>query len=159
MANMGNTSQQLAARLREVFLDGRWIANTNYREQLEGLTREQALQKIGPLNSIALLIYHIDYYLVGLLKVFEGGPLDIRDQYSFDMPPIHSEAEWQQRMGDFLRHAEAFARCVERFPEHQWAAPFVDPKYGDYLRNVEGVIEHAYYHLGQVVLLKKMVVQ
>jgi hypothetical protein len=37
--------------------------------------------------------------------------------------------------------------------------PFVDEKYGTYLRNIEGVIEHSYYHLGQVSLLKKMVTQ
>lgn len=37
--------------------------------------------------------------------------------------------------------------------------PFVDEKYGSYLRNIEGVIEHSYYHLGQVVLVKKMVLE
>jgi hypothetical protein len=36
-------------------------------------------------------------------------------------------------------------------------AVFVDAKYGDYARNIEGVIEHSYYHLGQVVLVRKMV--
>ena len=33
---------------------------------------------------------------------------------------------------------------------------FVDEKYGTYLRNIDGMIEHAYYHLGQVVLIKKL---
>lgn len=37
--------------------------------------------------------------------------------------------------------------------------PFIDEKYGSYIRNIEGVIEHSYYHLGQIVLLKKMIVQ
>jgi len=34
---------------------------------------------------------------------------------------------------------------------------FVDEKYGTYLRNIEGVIEHCYYHLGQISLIKKLV--
>jgi hypothetical protein len=35
--------------------------------------------------------------------------------------------------------------------------PFVEEKYGSYWRNIEGVIEHSYYHLGQVLLIQKVV--
>jgi len=34
---------------------------------------------------------------------------------------------------------------------------FVDVKYGSYQRNIEGVIEHSYYHLGQISLVRKMI--
>ncbi len=34
---------------------------------------------------------------------------------------------------------------------------FLDEKYGTYIRNTEGVIEHTYYHIGQVSLLRKMI--
>ncbi len=37
--------------------------------------------------------------------------------------------------------------------------PFIEKKYGSYLRNIEGVIEHSYYHLGQISLIKKMINQ
>ncbi|HBC04915.1 MAG TPA: DUF1572 domain-containing protein, partial [Aequorivita sp.] len=33
---------------------------------------------------------------------------------------------------------------------------FADEKYGTYQRNIEGMIEHCYYHLGQISLLKKL---
>ena len=33
---------------------------------------------------------------------------------------------------------------------------FVDQKYGDYQRNIDLMIEHAYYHLGQILILKKL---
>ncbi|MEG1022142.1 MAG: hypothetical protein RSE50_11550 [Myroides sp.] len=36
---------------------------------------------------------------------------------------------------------------------------FVDEKYGSYRRNIEAMIEHSYYHLGQIVLIKKMLLQ
>lgn len=39
-----NSNQFLAKRLREVFLDGYWIANTNYKNQLKQVTWQQALQ-------------------------------------------------------------------------------------------------------------------
>jgi hypothetical protein len=55
----------IANRLREVFLNGKWIANTNYRHQLEAITWQQAVKKVGDLNTIAALTYHINYYLAG----------------------------------------------------------------------------------------------
>ena len=35
-------------------------------------------------------------------------------------------------------------------------AIFVDEKYGSYERNLDVMIEHCYYHLGQVMLIKKL---
>jgi len=60
----------IAGRLREVFLNGYWIANTNYKEQIQSIDWRQATQKIGNLNTIAALIYHVNYYLAGLLNAF-----------------------------------------------------------------------------------------
>ena len=149
----------LANRLREVLLNGHWIANTNYKEQLVSVTWEQATKKIGSLNTIAALTYHINYYLSGLLNVFEGGELEIRDKYSIDLPPITSEDDWQQLVNEFLTNSERFATHIEQWEDKKLDEPFVDEKYGTYLRNVEGVIEHSYYHLGQISLIKKMISQ
>jgi hypothetical protein len=147
----------LAARLREVLLNGKWIANTNFKEQLENINWEQATKKVDSLNTIALLTFHINYYLQGLLQVFEGGPLEIRDKYSFDLPEIKSESDWNKLVNTFLSNAELFANKVEQMDESRLSQPFVDKKYGNYWRNIEGLIEHSYYHLGQVSLIKKMI--
>jgi hypothetical protein len=146
----------LANRLREVLLNGKWIANTNFKEQISSIGWKQAAQKVDNLNTIALLTFHINYYLKGLLNVFNGGELEIRDKYSFDLPEIKSESEWNNLVNDFIGNAEKFANKVEQMEESKFDQPFVDEKYGTYLRNIEGVIEHSYYHLGQVSLLKKM---
>jgi len=147
----------IANRLREVFINGRWIANTNYKEQVEAVNWQQATQQVGNLNTIAVLTYHINYYLAGLLKVLNGGKLEISDKYSFDLPPITSEAGWQSLVREFLANAEAFATAVAQLPDEKLSAAFVDEKYGTYHRNLEGVIEHSYYHLGQIVLIRKLV--
>ena len=152
-------TQYLADRLREVLLNGKWIANTNFKEQLLSITWEQAITKVENLNTIALLTFHINYYLKGLLNVFQGGKLDIRDQYSFDLPEIRSASDWTTLLNDFLTNAELFAQQVEQMEESLLEQPFVDEKYGNYWRNIEGVIEHSYYHLGQVSLIRKMIVE
>lgn len=148
----------IANRLREVLLNGHWIANTNYKEQLSDVSWEQATQKVQSLNTIAALTFHINYYLEGLLQVFNGGKLEISDKYSFDLPPIRSEADWNKLVNEFLNNSETFASQVENFSDDMLDRPFVDEKYGTYLRNIEGVIEHCYYHLGQISLIKKMMI-
>jgi uncharacterized damage-inducible protein DinB len=147
----------LANRLREVFLDGTWIANTNYKDQLLSVDRDAATQKVANLNTIAALAFHINYYLEGLLNVFHGGKLEISDKYSFDVPEIPTEADWDKLVTTFLNNAEQFANEVEKMPDEQLEQPFADEKYGTYLRNIEGVIEHSYYHLGQISLIRKMI--
>lgn len=151
------TSQQIAHRFREVILNGTWIANTNYKDQLSNLDWEIATTKIGSFNTIAALTFHIHYYIAGLKNVFEGGTLDIKDKYSFDAPPIQSQADWENLLSTFWKDSERFAFLVEQMSEQQLNAAFVDEKYGSYARNIDAMIEHGYYHLGQIVLIKKMV--
>lgn len=148
----------LANRLREVLLNGKWIANTNFKDQISRVSWEQAVQKVGSLNTIALLTFHINYYLAGLLDALDTGRLTISDKYSFDLPEIKSQADWEKLVADFLINAEKFADRVEHMDDSLFDQPFIDEKYGSYWRNIEGVIEHSYYHLGQVSLIRKMIV-
>ncbi len=149
----------LANRLREVLLNGHWIANTNYQEQLYDISWEQATLKIDTLNTIAALTYHINYYLKGLIAAFETSKLEISDKYSFDLPDITEKDDWGKLRSDFLINAALFADKVEQLDTEIFDQPFFDEKYGSYLRNIEGTIEHCYYHLGQIVLIKKMINQ
>ncbi|WP_431127629.1 DUF1572 domain-containing protein [Flagellimonas flava] len=150
-------SQELANRLQEVLLDGRWVANTNCKAQLENLSWEVATQKVGNLNTIAALTFHINYYLGGLISVLQGGPLQIRDKYSFDLPLINSQTDWENLVNEFLANSETFVREVAKLPDSILDQPFVDEKYGPYHRNINGTIEHCYYHLGQISMLKKLI--
>lgn len=150
-----NQTSQLALRLRELFFNGHWIANTNFQEQFDQTNFQQACQKPFGFNSVAALCYHITYYLNGLVNAFESGELNIRDKESFLMPPIQSEKDWQELKDSFLINAENFCRAVEQMEDSQLNAPFILPQYGSLQRNIEAVIEHGYYHLGQISLIRK----
>ena len=147
---------QIAKRFREVILNGTWIANTNYKEQLISLNWEVATTKINFLNSIAILAQHIHYYINGINNVFKGGTLEIKDKYSFDFPIINSQNEWESFLNRFWHDTEEFALLIEQMPDEKLKQVFIDEKYGNYQRNVEAMIEHSYYHLGQIVLIKKL---
>ncbi len=149
-------STQLANRSREVMLDGKWIANTNLQDQLQHVTLELAETQIANLNTIAKLTFHINYYIAGVLNVFEGGELEIQDKYSFDLPKMNTEQEWNDLKKDLFANAKKFANHVEHMTDEQLDEVFVDKRYGDFRRNIEAMIEHSYYHLGQITLIKKL---
>lgn len=146
----------VANRFREVILNGTWIANTNYNDQLVSLDWKIATLEINGLNTIAVLVQHIQYYINGINKVFLGGTLDIKDKYSFDFAPIVSQEQWKAFLLRFWKDAEEFALLIEQMDDEKLEQVFVEEQYGTYLRNIDAMIEHSYYHLGQIVLLKKI---
>lgn len=154
-----NQSTQIANRFREVILNGTWIANTNLKDQLVNLDWQIATKKVDLLNTIADLAQHIHYYISGIMNVFNGGSLDIKDQFSFNFPPIASQEQWNLFLNRFWNDAEEFARKVEVMSDDKLNSVFVDEKYGTFKRNIEAMIEHSYYHLGQIVLIKKMLLK
>jgi len=153
------SGKQLANRLREVMINGTWIARTNYKDQLSQITWQQAITKVSDLNTLAALTFHINYYLAGVCDFFEGSELTIRDAHSFDMEPIDSESGWLLLRDSLFENSERFAGHVEGFSTEQLDAFFVKEAYGTYRRNIEAQIEHAYYHLGQVSLIRKMLIR
>ena len=154
-----NQSLQIANRFQEVILNGTWIANTNFKDQLVDLDWKIATKKVDSLNTIADLAQHIHYYISGILNVFNGGALDIKDQFSFNFPPIESQEHWNLFLNRFWNDTEEFALKVKSMSDEKLNSVFVDEKYGSYRRNIEAMIEHSYYHLGQIVLIKKMLLQ
>ena len=54
-------SKQLATNIREVYLNGKWIANTNVKEVLNDVDLEMAMHSKKKLNSIAALTFHLNY--------------------------------------------------------------------------------------------------
>lgn len=153
-----NLQTQIAKHFREVHFGGNWTS-VNLKETLNGIGWQQAVTTVYGLNSIAVLVYHMNYYVSMLLKVFEGQPLDGHDTLSFNLPPIASEDDWEKLVDKTFTDAEKFAGLVEQLPEDKWSETFVEEKYGNYYRNIHGIIEHTHYHLGQITLLKKILLQ
>ena len=153
-----NLTSQIAKLFRDVHYGGNWTA-VNLKETLADINWQQATTKVYSFNTIAMLVYHINYYVSAVLKVLQGESLDASDKYSFDLSPIRSHDDWEKLLNKTWNDAENFANLVEQLPESKLWETFANEKYGNYYRNIHGVIEHCHYHLGQIVLIKKMLLQ
>ena len=150
-----NLPAQISKLFRDLYYGGNWTS-VNVKETLANVTWQQATTKLDSFNTIAALVYHINYYVSALIKVLRAESLDAHDKYSFDHPPILSEKDWEDLLNKTLADAGTFASLVEQLPESKLWEDFWGNKYGNYYRNIHGVIEHTHYHLGQIVLIKKM---
>jgi len=145
----------IAKQFRDVYFGGNWTA-VDLKQTLEGVTWEQATTKVYSFNTIAVLVYHMNYYVENVTKVLNGEPLNAKDEYSFHLSPIQSQEDWENLVNGLFMDAENLARLIEQFPENKLEEIFVNEKYGTCYRNFTGIIEHNHYHLGQVVLIKKI---
>jgi uncharacterized damage-inducible protein DinB len=150
-----HTPTQIAKHLREIHFGVNWTWS-NLKDNLADVSWQQATTKVHDFNTIAALVYHINYFVAAVLKVLQGGPLDAKDIYSFDHPPIQSQEDWQKLLDKTWADAENAAKLIEQMPEENLWETFSEEKYGNYYRNLHGIIEHSHYHLGQIVLIKKI---
>ena len=153
-----NLTAQIAKHFRDLHFGGNWTS-VNLKQTLADVSWQQATKKVYSLNTIAILVFHINYYVSAVLRVLQGGPLDAHDKYSFDLPPIQNQEDWEKLLNKMWTEAEKFAMLVEKLPESKLGETFSDEKYGNYYRNLHGIIEHTHYHLGQIVLIKKILLQ
>lgn len=150
--------QQIARHFREIHFGGNWTCS-NLKDQLSTVDWQQAITPVYSFNTIATLSFHIHYYVSAVLRVLQGEALNAKDENSFTHPEIASQEDWDHLRQKMWEDAGAFANLLEQLPEEKLGDAFTDEKYGTYYRNLHGIIEHSHYHLGQIVLIKKILEQ
>ena len=150
-----NLTQHIGKHFRDVHLGGNWTGS-NLKDTLDGVTWQQATKSVYSLNSIATLVFHINYYVDAVLKVLKGGALDAHDKFSFNLGSINSKSDWEELKNKAFNQADEFATMIESLPDDIMFQSLDKEKYGNYFRNLHGIIEHTHYHLGQIALIKKI---
>ncbi len=150
-----NFGQRIAKNFKEVYFGGNWTAS-NIQKHLKDITWEEATTKVYELNTIAILLNHIHYYVRVATKVLEGGPLVGKDAESFGHEPIGSEEDWKAFQEIRYTEANNFISLLEQVSDDTIDLAFGDEKWGNYYRNLYGIVEHTHYHLGQIILIKKI---
>lgn len=148
--------KQVAKHFKDVHFGGNWTT-VNLKDLLTDVTWQEATTQLYQLNTIAVLVFHMNYYVAAVLKVLQGEALDASDKYSFDLEPVTNEEQWQALINKALADATLFTHELENLPEERLLEDFTNAKYGNYYRNLSGIIEHTHYHLGQIALIKKII--
>ena len=148
---------QLAGQFRALYHGT--MVGANLKDLLEGISWEEATTSVHSLNTIASLVFHMDYYVEAQLEVFEGRPLTAKDKFSYDLPDIEREKDWEDLKNKVFDNAERYAQYLEAMQEQQLWEDFWEEKYGNYYQNIHIILQHSYYHLGQIAVIKKIIRQ
>ncbi len=65
-----NMTGQIAEHLREVYFGGNWTS-VNIKDNLVDISWQQATTQVYSFNTIAALVYHINYYISAVLNVLK----------------------------------------------------------------------------------------
>lgn len=155
---MNKTSHHISKHFREIYFGGNWTCS-NLKDQLSDITWLEATTKLYNLNTIATLTYHIHYYVKAVSAVLNGNSLQAKDELSFTHPPIQSQEDWVLFLDQIWQEAHLFSDQLKSVSDETLEQNFTDVKYGIYYRNLQGIIEHSHYHLGQISLIKKIIRQ
>lgn len=148
-------SKQIAKHMYDVHFGGNWTT-IHVKEVLENVTYPQAIFQIKDFHSIAHLTYHINYYVSEVLHVLKGNQLQASDKVSFNLPKDFDSKDWETLKKKTLTDAKQFSTLISEIAPDKWDTHFSHKKYGSYFRNMMGILEHTHYHLGQIVLIKKL---
>ena len=72
------------------------------------------------------------------------------------MSEMSIDAQWKLLCSQLTDRATQVLRKIELMNQEELHGDFSEGKYGSNLRNIEGLIEHGCYHLGQMVVIRKM---
>lgn len=148
-------SKQIAKHMYDVHFGGNWTT-IHVQEVLENVTYQQAIFQVKDFNTIAHLTYHINYYVSEVMHVLKGNELQASDKVSFHLPKDFNSKDWGTLKQKTLTDAKQFSKLISEIAPDKWDTYFSHKKYGSYFRNMVGILEHTHYHLGQIVLIKKL---
>jgi uncharacterized damage-inducible protein DinB len=132
-----------------------WI-EINIRGTLEGLSAKGASQKVGSLNTIWQIVNHAINWRETLLKRIQGENAPAPENNFIETITDVSEEAWSQtlkRLQSSQDHLLSYLSAEKEINLDE------KPREGPYSRYelIEGILQHDVYHLGQIVLIKKMI--
>ncbi len=144
--------EAIAQHFYEVNCGDNWT-DAAVKDILQGINYEQAIKKIGDTNTIALLLFHMDFYNMVVYNRIVGITRHFEHEESLKQPNITSEEDWQQLQRQYFDNVNNIHKAILEFDESRL---FEQTTKNTPYKNFHGLIEHIHYHLGQISLLKKL---
>ena len=89
------------------------------------------------------------------MQRLEGKNPSIPEVNGFDVKKLNNESDWNLLKEKTHQSFIQLANVVSKFPEEKLYDTYAEGG-SSYFKNIHGIVEHAHYHLGQMVILKNL---
>ncbi len=148
-------SERLGGELRRAYRGGAFHGPAIF-EILDGVDAAAAAAKPVPgAHSIWELVLHVaTWNRIPARRIREWRALDPTDAENFPPIPEPSEAAWIAAKQELAASADEIAAEIASLPAERFAETVPGRSY-TVLTMLDGVVQHALYHAGQMALVKK----
>lgn len=156
---MNTECNRIADQLASTVNGEAWYGDS-LREILAGVTAAQAQAHPMPqAHSIWELVLHVEAWVKFACGAVQGTPIPPWPAMpiELDWPPVTaaSEQAWQDAVRSFFATHMKLMEAIKGFADERLEATVPGRTYNFY-RLFQSTTQHAVYHSGQIVLLKKM---
>ncbi|MGE5429535.1 MAG: DinB family protein [Syntrophomonadaceae bacterium] len=141
-------------QLRQVYEGENWNGES-YVEKLKSVNEQGAFLQPYPGNhSVAELLWHCIYWRTVILKRLQGdNEFQKGTEKEQNFLPLHDlkKKGWSELLAELSRTQEELVNFLNTKTDEFLDAEYVQGLTNEY--NVEGVVQHDHYHLGQMGLV------
>jgi len=148
--------QQRIARLFSDLYNGNPWLDINIHDTLESIPAETAAKKLQPdANSIWEITNHLISWRENVLERVKGKVL-ITPNHNYFVPIADTSAQaWKNTLEGFKMTQQNWLSFLAGFDEKDFETIYPNNDH-TYYEHIQGIIQHDAYHLGQIVMLRKL---
>jgi len=131
-----------------------WL-DVNIVDTLKHLSSTQAAEKTGNLNSIWQIVNHMIEWREVLWKKLNGDTVFVTESNFIEEIDDSSEKEWKQTLKRFEQSQKNIMNFLSKEKNFDYEKVFSNGHTS--YEHLQAILQHDAYHLGQIVLLKKLI--
>ncbi len=132
-----------------------WI-DINLLDTLSNITIKQATNRIGNCNTIWEIVVHIIEWRVNVIKRLKGEIIITPDNNYFTENEDKSTKNWNNTLQLLDNSQKEWISFLEWYDTKNLNKKYTTNQMTHY-EHVQGILQHDSYHLGQIVLLLKLI--
>jgi len=150
--------RRIQTQMEQAFSGNSWV-NVSLMSILEGVTAATASARpIPSFHTIWEIVLHLHNTQLYILQRLQDEGTDAAPLEQWPSPPEPTRAAWEGVSVRLVQAENELRRLLGSFPEEKLDEPLTEGGTSAY-NNLHGYIQHAFYHAGQIQLLKKQLLE
>lgn len=149
---------RMASLFEKLYNGSPWI-DVNLYDTLSPLSAAQAADRVVPqLNTIWEIVNHLISWRENVLQRIQGKVISTPDHNYFKPVSNTSSVAWKKTLAQLAASQDKWLQLLQTYPKADLEKIYPNNQM-NYYEHIQGILQHDAYHLGQIVLLAKLVKQ